>query len=80
MKSSTTNHAEPATAGQYVVDEVKAPALVGTLRQGHRRARADRPLEAAATMHRQAFLAVKPENFFWLISMPSRLSKMCRRL
>jgi hypothetical protein len=44
--------AEAASIDQRVEDEVEAPALVGLLRYGHRRPRAERSLAATTLLHR----------------------------
>jgi len=51
----------PAPA-QGVSYEVQAPALVRSIRQRHRRPRAGGALAATAPAHRQALLAVEPEE------------------
>lgn len=51
----------PAPA-QRVGDEVQAPALIGPVRQRHRRPRAGGALAATAPAHRQGLLAVEPEE------------------
>jgi len=53
-------NAEAATVDHGVRQEVQAPALIGTLRQGHRRPRSERSLAAAAVTHLKPFLAIKP--------------------
>jgi len=51
----------PAPA-EAVGDEVQAPALSRSVRQGHRRARPGGPLTSAPAAHRQTLLAVEPEE------------------
>ena len=55
-------HPEAAPVGQHVGDEVEAPALVGSLPQGHRCARAEGPFAAAAAANRQSVFLVDPEQ------------------
>ena len=52
--------AEAPAVGQGVGDEVEAPALVGILRDRHRRSGAESSLAATALAHRQPLLAVEP--------------------
>ena len=47
-------------SAERIRQEVQAPALIGTLRQRHRRSCAQRTLAAAAPAHLQPFLAVEP--------------------
>lgn len=56
----TPAHAEPPAAGQRIRYEVERPALVGALRNGHRRPRAQRPFPAATRAHRQPLFAIQP--------------------
>ena len=53
-------NAEAAAVGESIRQEVQAPALIGALRQGHRRPCAQCPLAPATPPHLQPFLAVEP--------------------
>ena len=55
-------HPEATPVGQHVGDEVEAPALVDSLRQGHRCARAEGPFAAAAAANRQPLFPVDPKQ------------------
>ena len=52
--------AKPPAVAQLIVQEIERPALVGALRQRHRRPGAERPLAAAATAHLKPFLGIEP--------------------
>jgi hypothetical protein len=51
---------EAPSIGQAVAHEIQRPALIGTLRQRHRRPGAQRSLAAAAPAHLQPLLAIEP--------------------
>lgn len=74
VKSSTMHKPETSNIGQGIVDEIKAPALVGALRHHHRRPRPKGSLAAAAPPDQQPFFGIDtPEQshivgwVFWRI-------------
>lgn len=66
---------EAPTADQAVGDEVERPALVRTIRQHLRSARAQRPFPAATATYPQALLAVDAQQLLVLGVRPSRASR-----
>ena len=71
--------AETSAVGESIRQEVQAPALIGTLRQRHRRPGAERPLAAAAAPNLQPFLAVEPAQLLVVHDNALRVSRMCSR-
>ena len=55
--------------------DAKAPALIGTLRQCHRRSCAERSLAPATSAHLQPLFAESRRSFLWFMMMPSCVSR-----
>ena len=61
---------EPAPAGEGIGYEVEAPPLVRSLRDRHRRPRAQSPLATTTTTHLQPLFAIEPSELL-VVHLPS---------